>query len=88
MLRISDFTEGVGSGERGIRTPMGLLPADFKSAALPVRTSSPDTAVACCLVLVAIWKNKHGRTIMCFKPQVSHYTDFVVICQLIILDDG
>ena len=28
-------------GGRGIRTPMGLLPADFKSAALPVRTSPP-----------------------------------------------
>ena len=30
-------------GGRGTRTPKGLRPADFKSAALPVRTSPPKT---------------------------------------------
>jgi hypothetical protein len=34
------------SGGRGTRTPMGLRPAVFKTAALPVRTSPPGGAAA------------------------------------------
>lgn len=33
------------SGGRGTRTPMGLLPAVFKTAALPIRTSPPADLV-------------------------------------------
>ena len=35
------LTSSFYGGGRGTRTPKGLRPADFKSAALPIRTSPP-----------------------------------------------